>query len=239
MSRKLLALNLALALLSAVTAWRIWDTLRRAEERKNAVVGRPLPPADVKVSPGQGPPKPFVAADYLPVAQKFLFAPDRNPDVVLDAVAPKPMPPLPVAHGVLDLGAGPTVILSERPDSPQRGYRVGEQFGEFVIAEIAPDYIVFEWEGREVRRSLEQLKPKEKPEQPPQVAAAKPDKPPESKSAVLSDTEKPGPSDIDMGGGIRACKPGDPSPPGTVVGGYKKVVTQTPFGKVCRWEPVG
>jgi len=239
LSRKLLALNLALAVLSALTAWRIWDTLRRAEERKNALVGRPLPPVEANVPPAQGPPEPFLPADYLPVAQKFLFAPDRNPDVVLEAAAARPMPPLPVAHGVLDLGAGPTVILSERADSPQRGYRVGEWFGEFVIAEIAPEYIVFEWEGQQVKKSLEELRPEVEAAQPPKVAEAKPAPQPKPKASVLGGEAKPGPSEIDLGSGIRACKPGDQSPPGTVVGGYRKVVTDTPFGKVCRWEPVG
>ena len=239
MSRKLLALNIALALLCVLAAWRIWDTLERAEARRNAIVGRPLPPAEAELPPLEGPPAPFVPADYLEVAQKFLFAPDRNPEVVIEAASARPMPPLPVAHGVLDLGAGPTVILSEKAGGPQRGYRVGEQFGEFAIAEITPDVIVFEWEGQRVERRLDELKPKKEATDAPQVAAAKPKPPAEPKAAVIGGGGKPGPSDIDMGGGIRACKPGDESPPGTVVGGYKKVVTQTPFGRVCRWEPVG
>jgi len=240
LSRKLVALNLALAALTALTAWRIWDTLRQAEERRKAILGRPLPPVETAPPRVSGPPKPLIAADYLPVAEKLLFSPDRNPEIVIEAAQPKPMPPLPVAHGVLDLGAGPTVILSESADGPQRGYRVGEQFGEFVIAEIAPDYIVFQWEGQLVRRSLEELQPAAD-EAAPQVAATKPSAPAKTKpkSAVLGEAAKPGPSDIDIGGGIRACKPGDTSPPGTVVGGYKKVVTKTPFGNVCRWEPVG
>ena len=38
-------------------------------------------------------------------------------------------------------------------------------------------------------------------------------------------------------GGVKPCVAGDNQPPGTVVAGYKKVVSQTPFGAACRWEP--
>ena len=39
--------------------------------------------------------------------------------------------------------------------------------------------------------------------------------------------------------GFKQCLPDDSSPEGTVDKGYKKVVSQTPFGKACRWDPVG
>jgi hypothetical protein len=39
-------------------------------------------------------------------------------------------------------------------------------------------------------------------------------------------------------GQVKLCNPGDTSPAGAVVDGYRKVVTRTPFGEVCRWEPV-
>jgi hypothetical protein len=32
--------------------------------------------------------------------------------------------------------------------------------------------------------------------------------------------------------------PGDTTPAGTVRDGYRKLVTQTPFGNACRWELV-
>jgi hypothetical protein len=43
---------------------------------------------------------------------------------------------------------------------------------------------------------------------------------------------------VDTGGGIRACAPGDTAPAGTMSDGYRKIVSETPFGKVCRWEKV-
>ena len=45
---------------------------------------------------------------------------------------------------------------------------------------------------------------------------------------------KPG-ADVPSGG-VKPCVAGDNQPAGTVVAGYKKVVSQTPFGSTCRWE---
>ena len=59
------------------------------------------------------------------------------------------------------------------------------------------------------------------------------------KSTVLKPSGTPkGPSDIEMGPGMKACQPDDNSPAGTVVGKYRKVVSHTPFGAACRWESI-
>jgi hypothetical protein len=240
LSRKLLLLNLALAVLVLATGWQIRNTIQGGEERKRAVTGRPLEPEPAAAESSLNPPPPAVAGAYFGVADKLLFVPDRNPAVIIEAAPPKPMPPLPVAHGILDLGAGPTVILSDAAGGVQRGYRVGDEYGDFRIVQITASSVVFEWEGERVHRTLEALKPKESAEAETAArnGAARPAKP-KPGAKVIGGDEKPGPSEVDIGGGIRACKPGDDSPPGTVVGGYRKVVSETPFGRVCRWEPAG
>ena len=40
------------------------------------------------------------------------------------------------------------------------------------------------------------------------------------------------------GANMRECQAGDTSPNGTVVAGYRKIITATPFGLQCRWELV-
>ena len=40
----------------------------------------------------------------------------------------------------------------------------------------------------------------------------------------------------DMGDGYRACVPGDDSPSGTVLNGYRKLSHSSPFGVSCGWE---
>lgn len=42
----------------------------------------------------------------------------------------------------------------------------------------------------------------------------------------------------EMGGGFRACAPGDTSPAGTTLNGYRKVQGQTLMGSSCHWEQI-
>ena len=42
----------------------------------------------------------------------------------------------------------------------------------------------------------------------------------------------------DMGDGYRACVPGDDSPSGTVLNGYRKLSHSSPFGVSCGWEKI-
>ena len=91
----------------------------------------------------------------------MLFSRDRNPNVILDPPPPPPpppqMPPLPVAYGVMDLGAGPTAILAEKPGAAHRGYRTGEKIGAFKILAMNNHEILFDWDGQPVKKTLEEL----------------------------------------------------------------------------------
>ncbi len=49
------------------------------------------------------------------------------------------------------------------------------------------------------------------------------------------DRARPG---AEVGQGYRGCLPGDDSPRGTVVDGYKKVSSASPFGVSCGWEKI-
>jgi hypothetical protein len=235
LKRKLHLLNLALAALVALAGWRIWQIHERARIRSEAVLGQTVQPAPALPAPVLQPPQPASAIGYIDIAQNLLFSRDRNPTVEV-AVVEKPLPPLPVAHGVLDLGSGPTAILSEASGKEQRAYRVGDQIGEFKLVLATPTALEFEWETKRIRKTMEELKPEETVEAaPPPPQAAQP--PPQAQSSVVgTSASKAAPSEIEMGTGLRACQQDDTSPPGTVSGGYRKVVTETPFGKACRWE---
>ena len=67
----------------------------------------------------------------------------------------------------------------------------------------------------------------------PEPTAAAPAASAQILSSSGSASQGPG---VDTGGGIRACTAGDSAAPGTVSDGYRKIVSETPFGKVCRWE---
>ncbi len=239
MRRKLILLNLALLALVSMAAWRLrvnWLAGRAEETRVLRPSIKPVPPPALESLQS---PKPAVAADYGDVAQRMLFDRDRNPKVVVEVAPAKPLPPLPVAYGLMDMGSGPLVILSEKPGAANRSYAPGDKIGNFVLAAIEGEELVFEWDGQQVRRTLQDLKPQAN-SPAPASSASMPVSQPAASTAVQSVGAAPaegGPGG-ELTGDLRACQPTDTSPSGTVRGGYRKVVNKTPFGMSCHWEPV-
>jgi hypothetical protein len=137
----------------------------------------------------------------------------------------------------MDLGGGPTVILGEKPGAPSRGYALGAKVGEFTLVSMENDEVVFEWDGKQFKKNLRELKPAPGSEAAAPVAvAARPAAAP-VQTQVVSSSPDPGPG-AELTADLKACVPGDTSPSGTVRGGYRKVVNATPFGQACRWELV-
>lgn len=247
MKRKLIALNIVLAALAGAAAWQLHVRQKEILAQEKRLLEAAAAPSTPTPVPQLNPPPPASPANYGEVAQKTLFAPDRNPDVVIEAPPPKPVPPFPVAYGLMNLGDKPRVILSEKPGAPNKSYRVGDKVGEFTLAAIENNELVLEWDGQQFRKSLQDLQPKaDTPAPAAAVAAAAAPAPAEAPAPVTttvgsvtasSSQSEAGPG-RDLGDGYRACVPGDTTPAGTVRDGFKKVVYQTPFVAVCRWEPV-
>lgn len=181
------------------------------------------------------------ATSYADIAAKNLFSKDRNPNVILDPVIPppeKPVPPFPVARGVMLWGGvPPTVVLADKAGGQQRGYHPGEKIGEWTIVSVDNSYVVFEWNGKQFKKRIDELldhTPVIVAEAPAQAAAG-PAAPKPVQSLADSATSGPG---VDIGADMKACIAGDTTPAGTIVNGMKKVEGQTPFGSACRWEKV-
>lgn len=241
MKRRLIWLNLLLlvvVVIAGTTLRNRWVEARKQQDRvlKQRLAAAP-PPALPPI------PKPNAASpgSYVDVAQKLLLSRDRNPNVAIDPPPPPPppppVPPFPVAHGVINLGEGPTAILSEKAGAPHRGYKAGEKVGEFKIAAMNAEEIALEWNGQYFKRRFDELIDKSTPAPPPtQTASSAPPQPPAQASTTVMAPAKPEPG-VDMGNERKACQPGDSSPAGTVTNGMKKVVSKTPFGDSCYWEP--
>lgn len=242
MNRKLRVIDLGLVALAVLLGWQIRREVEWARNRERAL-------QEAARKPGAGEtlaPLPKVealtATAYADVAAKNLFSPDRNPNVIIEQQAPpppKPVPPFPVARGVMLWGGvPPTVVLADKAGGQQKGYHPGERIGEWKVVSIDNSYVVFEWDGKEFKKRIDELldrTPILVAEAPAQASAntAAPPKPAQS----LSGNGASGPG-ADIGANMRACVPGDKSPSGAVVDGMKKVVSETPFGSSCRWEPV-
>jgi hypothetical protein len=243
LKRKLLILNLGLAVFLAYAGFALRQEWLAEKAREAAELNRALKPAapppfnPLAVAP------PVAPAGYAAIAQETLFDRSRNPNVVIETPPPpppKPMPPLPVYHGQMNIGTGPMAILSMTANSAHQGLHPGESIGPFKLVDINSDEITLEWEGKTIRKNVDELldrsatqqqaaAPAVRSEQPAAPALAPP--PPAAKSAI-------GPG-ADTGAGFKRCEPNDSTPAGTVVDGYRKVVSPTPFGEACRWDPVG
>ncbi|QOY86533.1 hypothetical protein [Paludibaculum fermentans] len=258
MRRNLILLDLLLLALIAAVSWQLWNGYKDRAVRQQAFLTAPAPaapPALVSIPPAPGQ---VSASNYYEVASVLPFSKDRNPTVIVDVVAPKPVPAFPRYYGMMNWGGGPKVILSPNPGGAQKSYVVGDKVGDFKLVSIAQAGLVFEWEGKQLPAKYEEMRDSGGGSQQAtnsgggQSAASSTasvvnvtapgssggDSPVKSvTSTVVSviggDVRRPGP---DVGAGIRGCQPGDPTPAGVIVDGYRKLVTETPFGKSCRWE---
>ncbi len=239
MRRRILLLNLALITLIAAAGYEIRARRERARERENRMLGRGAAALTMPPEATRAELQPAVAAAYLELAEKMLFTRDRNPNVVVEAAPQKEMPALPVAHGVMDFGSGPTIVLSPKGGGAQKAYRAGEKIGDFTLVSVDSAEVVFDWEGQAIRRKIEELVDRRAVETAAVVntpTQQQPTQPTQAKPNVIESSsvkEVPG---VVLGPGLRGCIPGDPSPAGTIAQGHRKVVVDTLFGKNCRWE---
>jgi hypothetical protein len=247
---KFIALNVCLIAAIAAIAWQArvrWDALQAQRQSHLRAVIKPAAPPPLKPVPK---PDPAAAAKYLDVATQDLFSKDRNPNVVVETPKvepPKPMPPLPVVFGVMGLPSGTKAIMAEKSGASSRTVHTGDTIGAFKIVALDTQNVTFDWDGKGVSRKIEDLidRSAAAPTANGQQAAAA------APPAGQAQNNQPAPAPVaaptsakDLGVEVgapgqpssRACAPGDSSPAGAVVDGYRKTITQSPFGAVCRWE---
>jgi hypothetical protein len=213
-----------------------------AKAHEDSVLAKKLPPAPAPLYNALPSAQSVVPAGYIDIAQKMLFSKDRNATVIVPPPAPPPPPPpmpaLPVLHGVMNIGDGPTAIMSAKAGAAHRDIKPGDKVGEFKLVAVNNEEIVLEWNGQAVRRRLEELLDRTVAAAPtaPAPAAVASGPAASAPAGPANLTAKSGPG-VDIGNGIKACVAGDSAAPGTVMDGLKKVTWETPFGKGCRWEP--
>jgi hypothetical protein len=233
-------LTAALPVAIGAGVWRLPEAWVAARAREEAVLHRRVTPKSIAGAPAGPRIEPVLATSYADIAEKMLFAKDRNPTVVVEVKPepPKPMPKLPALYGVMNLLDGTTAIMSEKPETRHVGVRPGEKIGEFTLVAVDRDEITFAWEGKEVTRKIDAMIDRAGPVPPAPSGMQRSGQavvavPPSQAQQARGD---PAPG-VEVAKGIRACQRGDTSPAGTVADGYKKLVTPTPFGDSCRWVP--
>lgn len=238
MKKRLLLLDLVLAALVIVLGLRVRDAWLEARKREQVVLGQPLkqlpPPPYAPLKKAE----PVMAASYAAIAQEMLWSEDRNPAVVVAEAPPPPMPALPAMYGIFDLGDGPTAIMSVKAGGAHEEVRAGGKIGEFTLAALSADQVTLAWRDKTVTKKVEDLVDRGGGAAAQQEAARATAAPrPEGRPQAVAPASATGPG-MDIGNGSKVCQRGDNSPVGTVQDGFKKVVQVTPYGQLCRWEPV-
>lgn len=239
MRRKLLVLNIALAGAVIYGGVRFREEWLGARARDRATLNRRVPPVpSPKFTPSPIDP-PVVPSGYADIANKMLFDKSRNP-VVVEVVAPPPppppMPPLPSYHGMMNLGDSPTFFFSFGVGTHQ-AIHLGEMIGQFKLVSVNTEEITFDWDGKPVRKSIEELSGMAKMAAAEDAGDSHAAVTPAAQPAAPPPPARTGPGE-DTGRGFRACTVNDGVADGSVVDGYRKVSYATPFGQACRYEPV-
>ena len=230
MRKKLILLDLALAVVVFVLVGQVRDKWAEAQKRSDVMFGKALK----QLPPPPYSPLPAVpavtAAVYSAVALKYPFSPDRNPTVIVEPPKEAPMPPLPIYYGMMTLSEGQTAIMSAKTGEPSHGVRFGEKVGEFTLLAVENDEVTLEWNGKTVTKKFSELRP----HADVRAVTTRAEAAPRAAQPAGARAES-GPWD-EIGPGMRACRPGDDSPAGTQKDGWRKVLVATPMGNGCHWE---
>ena len=144
----------AIIVWQARARWNEAQALRR-QTLNVAVKAAPMPPIVPAPQPETPP-----ATKYEDVAQKNLFAADRNADIVVEAPVvekPKPMPPLPISTGVMKLPSGVKAFMADKPGEPTKMVMLNDTIGEFKIVALDEQNVTFEWNGKQITKKIEDL----------------------------------------------------------------------------------
>jgi hypothetical protein len=237
LNKKLWLLNLLLAGAAAYGGVQLRKEWHSAKDREKTKLGRPVDPGPTPVWRPLPAEQPVLAASYGPVAQKFLFDRERNPNVVVEVKAPPPPPPmpaLPIFRGMMELPSRPPVaFLSVTAEGAQQAVHPGEPIGQFKLLAVNSEEITFEWNGQKVTKRVDEM---------PRSAAPPPEAQVASATTTATPAAPPPPPPTGPGAltpfGTRDCSLKDGHNDGDMVDGYKKVVHHTPFGENCSYDPV-
>ncbi len=252
MKRKLLILNVALAALLVAGVVELRRQIQAAQNRYSIFDETCAVAAAAFPAPGQ--PGAVRPADHMPIVERLLFSPDRNPIVEVEAPVLEPVkrPELPLLVGLMDFGKGPIALMASQPDANAKPVSIGEKVGEYIFRAATAEKITLEWQGQTFDVSHAELAPR--PAAKAKAAAVRETRAPASRrpaggaapaaaanAAPRQSTALGGKHNIgrQIREGVHAADPKDAAPAGTVYQGYVKKERRTPFGTQAWWEKQG
>jgi hypothetical protein len=242
MTRKLIILDVVLVAVIAAAGVEFRKSWVSARQRERTLPINKVKPVALPPLPSLKAPKPVMPSEYIEVAQQLLLDPSRNPNVPVEPPPappppppPPPMPALPKFHGMMNLGAGPFVILS-LGSGPHLDVHAGEAIGQFTLVSVNNDGLTFDWNGQRVTKTTDELTDHAQVASvQAQAATERTAAPPPP--AAPAQPALVGPGQM-TGFGFKTCNMNDGLATGTVQDGYRKTINQTPFGPTCTWDPV-
>jgi hypothetical protein len=202
-------------------------------------------------APAEPPATPATGASHAGQPQSFVEIVDRNvfsplrgspPAQQEEAKAPKP----PLLFGTMNLGNGWFALMApgDEPSPVSKRVLPGEEIGGYKLVSIGTSNVVVEWQEKKITLDIS-ASGRGVPGNVERTAGAS------VRSAAVSTAGNPAGttmrpiSPVSVVGpppSVRQVGPPGASPdapPGTVVGGRRKVVVQTPFGPMVQWQEVG
>jgi len=197
-------------------------------------------PAQPPATPTPGRNQAGSPQSFVEIVDRNVFSPLRGappPAPPEEAKAPKP----PLLFGTMNLGDGWFALMAPGDESPPVSKRVlpGEDIGGYKLVSIGTSNVVIEWQEKKTTLDISESA-RHVPGMIEKTASAAGRAAPVTTAGNVITSKTPAPYLV---GGVAANSAGRPAtpdvPPGTVVGGKRKVVFQTPFGPVDTWQDVG
>jgi hypothetical protein len=238
--RELILIVSGLIALNVLLGWLLvgrWKEYRKSTQWLSQGVAPQRALASATGSNQAGQPSSFVD-----IVDRNVFSPLRG-SVPARAQEETKAPRLPVLFGTMNLGSGRFALMSPGDQSPPHSKRVlpGEEIGGYKLVSIGTSNVVVEWQDK--RTTLEITAPAPAPRVPgvtertANVRTGAGTTPPSASGAAAVVVPETGLGASATG---RTGQPGAPPdvPVGTVVGGKRKVLVQSPFGPLVQWEDV-
>jgi hypothetical protein len=160
--------------------------------------------------------------NYLVIASRNLFSPDRN-DTIAPVEQDKPRPPKPILYGILNMKETRLAMMSPPDKQDFVSLKAGDKIGEYTLTKIFVNSVELKWGNETVTATTE--------EQPKSVQAAAAS--PVAGGGTGGRVVTVGPTGGASNQGIPGATFNVPGQPGQASATCKGKLINTPFGPKC------
>jgi hypothetical protein len=218
---------------------RLWKDYRSRTQW--LYVGAPAQPL---ATPAGRPNQAGAPQSFVEIVDRNVFSPLRGsqpPQPPEEAKAPKP----PLLFGSMNLGNGWFALMAPGDQAPPVSKRVlpGEEIGGYKLVSIGASNVVIEWQEKKTTLDIS-----ESARHVPGIVEKTASTSPRS-AQVTTVGGAPNPVTVvaPLSGGAASTSAGfgappgasPDAPPGTIIGGKRKVLEPSPFGMKVVWQDVG